>query len=344
MPDDKDKDKKKKSKSKAEDELVDQVGDLAKSVGLDLGDLNQILNQQYGDDVLLGQVDVTSPVWESHNVHDQTTTVADLLKTFFAWRPEQLRAVQAIMFAAGYYGDANVNDIRWGVADDQSFSAWSAAVASAARYRAAGRREGPEDIILNAAEAAGVDVDEFHKKMESLNPAEWFGPEDLPNNILHKSDPIQVMLSDPNALRQTIDRSAAAVLGRKATPAEQRAFVSMIHSVQRTGQTALQTAGQAPFTFGAAPTTTETGDGSDYRARADTAAAGLGLDDTVPPPEDLTTAVTTEYAAPDEAADAEAFLRAQNPTEAGAHDIAIQMANFIDLLGAPVDIPSLTLG
>lgn len=341
MPDDKD--KKKKKRKSGEDEFLDEISKNLPD-GMDLGELGALIDSQYGDEVLTGSIDVTSPVWPSTDVHFKET-VGDELKTFFNWDPQYRKSIQAILFAAGYYGDKDIDEIKWGVADDDSFAAWSAAVASAARAYAAGQKLGPKDVILNAAEAAGVDVSLYREKMESQNPADWFGPEDLPDFITEKGNLIQVMLSDPNGLRQTIDRSASAVLGRKATPAEQRAFVSMIHGVQRGGQTALQRAEAGAQGGGGPGRALDTGPDSDYRARADAAiadptSAALGLGDEVPPGGDL----TIEYAAPDEAADAEAMLRAQNPAEAGAHDIAIQMSYLMDMLGPTVNIPSLTLG
>jgi hypothetical protein len=49
--------------------------------------------------------------------------------------------------------------------------------------------------------------------------------------------------------------------------------------------------------------------------------------------------VVTEYVPPNEEATAEALARRQNPAEAGAHDIAVQFANLLDMLPAPVNVP-----
>jgi hypothetical protein len=249
--------------------------------------------------------------------------VGEVLKAFYRLGPDGLRRMQALLFAGGFYGaNVNLTDIPWGVADEASFSAWAQAVARAARMNAAGQDVTYQQVIGNAAESAGLDMKDLEKALEGTDA-------DLENllSATMPGDVFTVALSDPAGLRSTLDRTASAVLGRKANPAEQRMFISMIHGMQREGQltqqrgaAAAQSIAQAGMFGGAAE------------------AAGFG-DETTPPGDQVVT-----YSLPDVEGQAEEALRNANPAEAGAHDIAAQFANFLEIMKGPISMPHVTIG
>lgn len=256
----------------------------------------------------------------------QYSTVGELLKRFYSMDPDRRRRLQALLYAGGFFGEADVDQIHWGEADEESFSAWAQLIARTARMNAAGEETTFTDVLTEAATAAGIDL-------EVLGNLFGEGDEDDLEAYLDQAtgqgDLVQLMLSDPNGLRQTIDRSASAVLGRRATPQEQQAFISMIHGIQTQGQLALQQY-RGPFSGTL---------GGDLSGETDVSAE-LGYNDAFPAGGDT----VVSYAAPDEAATADALLRQQNPGEAGAHDVALQVANFLELLNVPVDVPRITVG
>lgn len=249
------------------------------------------------------------------------STSGDLLKAFYKMTPSVLRRMQALLFAGGFYGNLEVTDVPWGEHDEASFAAWAQAIARTARINAAGRPLTHSQVISEAATAAGLDPGDLAEALEAGDA----GIEELLSRLVGGEEEegrvIDILLSDPNSLRATMDRASSAVLGRKSNAAEQRMFISMIHGLQRQGQIARQTA---------EPDTVEVG----------TDPAGLlGIDDSPLQPGD----VITEFAPPDEGATAEALARQENPAEAGAHDIALQFAAFLDMLPAPVNVPRVTL-
>ena len=253
-------------------------------------------------------------------VYATDTTVGELLQRFYKFHPQTLRQIQALLYAGGFYGNIDIDQIRWGEHDEASFAAWTTAVARAARITAAGRDISVNDLLNEVAKAAGLDMNALAEAIES-------GDDDAIEALLERlvggeeeGRVINVILSDPNGLRATIDRVASSVLGRKANAAEQRMFISFIHELQRQGQIAMATAEADTVEVGTEPM------------------SAVGVDDSPLRPGD----VVTEYAPPDEAATAEALLRRENPEEAAAHDIAVQVANLLDMLPAPVHVPRVT--
>lgn len=250
------------------------------------------------------------------------TQVGEVLKRFYQMDPRTLRRYQALLYAGGFFGNLDITEVRWGMHDDDSFAAWSQAVARTARLNAAGKPVTWSQVIGDAAWAAGLNPEELGAALQGSD-------EDLEALLSSaaedEGDIITVALSDPNALRATIDQVSSAVLGRKSNAAEQRMFVALMHGLQREGQVTAQTAQR---------------DAERAASRRLSPAAALGFGDDVLPPGDT----VVEYSSPDADATAEAMIRQENPGEAGAHDIAIQFANLLDLLDSPVDVPRLTLG
>ncbi len=254
-----------------------------------------------------------------------TETVGEVLKRFYKLYPAQLRRIQALLYAGGFFGNIDLDEVRWGEHDDETFAAWTQAVARTARLNAAGQKVTYEDVMVQAAEAAGLDMRELSLKLLGGDEGEL---EQMLAALVDGGEEgrvIDVLLSDPNALRSTMDQATSAVLGRKANAAEQRMFISMIHGMQRQGQIARQTA--------------EPGEAGEMVAVGADPASAIGADDSLLRAGD----VVTEYAPPDEGATAEALARQQNPEEAGAHDIAMQFATLLEMLPAPVNVPRVTI-
>lgn len=255
------------------------------------------------------------------------TSIAKLLKRFYQLSPDHIRRVQAMLYAGGFYGDVDVTDIRWGDHDEASFSAWAELLARTAKLNAAGQDVTYTDVLAQAATDAGIDLDILGDLFEEGSEE---AIEDYLDRTTGEGDLIQITLSDPNSLRATMDQAASAVLGRRATPAEQQMLISAIHGIQRQGQAAMQ---GKPGLFAQQLE-------GDLSGNTDIPGS-LGFGDEFPSGGGDT---IIEYAPPDEAATAEALLREQNPGEAGAHDVANQVANLLQLLNAPVDVPRLTVG
>lgn len=226
-------------------------------------------------------------------VEDTTSTTTELLTEFYKWDRDELMENQRLLYAAGFYGDVDIAKVPWGVHDEASFQAWGQAVNRAASFYAAGRKLTVEQVLRTAArERLGAD----------------------PNGAGGQGGAGAVVsLSDPVGLGQLLDSTANSVLGRKATPAEQRMFVGIVHRLQRESQLAAQQS--------ATPATVDTDRSGDLSAaEVDSALAARG------------SGGATEVVQPSPEAQAAELLRQQNPAEAGAHDVADQFANFVGLL------------
>ena len=152
---------------------------------------------------------------------DQTTTVGDLFRDFYALEGDEFRDLQYNLFIGGFYGDVDPRSIAWGTAGDEATEgAWQQAVVRSARFYAANRKLTVDDVIALAAKSAGADG----------TPGPGDGSE----------APKVVHLTDPAALSDTIDTAAQKVLGRKANAEERRLFVAAMHEAERTQQIAAQ--------------------------------------------------------------------------------------------------------
>lgn len=290
------------------------------------------------DDIFFGGVAADTPVrhnflpggGQSESVQGRPaetglTDVGTVLRAFYRLEQDQLRRFQVLMFAGGFYGATNIEDVQWGSYDDASFSAWAAATEQAARRLDSGEEITVSQVVNEGALMSGMQLedgqvptpDQLANQLEELDPEE----PDPGEMVQRQGDLISILLSDPNELRVTMDNVASATLGRKANPGEQQMLIGFIHELQRKGQTAQQTAepGEVWAHISA----------EELEAAAMDPATAMGLDDSIPEPED----VTVEYAAPNPQAAAESLLRQENPAEAGAHDISMQFANFMEFLG-----------
>lgn len=301
-----------------------------------LDQINREINRPAEDDPFVGQISGETQIGIEPRTGPggigppQTVdTVTNVLREFYRLRGQRsIMEVQAVLYAGGFYGATDINSIQWGVQDDASFAAWASAVEASARQHAAGTGLSINDVLRNAAVAGGIDPD----RLENLDVfVGGIGREDVEELdpeageiIRREGDVITTSLSDPSALRKTIDDVATATLGRKANADEQRMFIGFMHNLQRAGQRAQQQAEPgAVFDFVSQDM---------LEAAATDPATAMALEQGLPEPED----VFVDFASPDPTASAEQLLRQQNPAEAGAHDIAIQYASLLDLLPGPI--------
>lgn len=268
----------------------------------------------------------------TYREEDATKQAGELLADFYKMGREELMRAQRLMFAGGFYGGADLSDIQFGVQDEASFAAWARVVSRAARFHGAGKKMTIPDILAEAARSGGMDDDGTGKTSSTKI----------------------VSLSDPVALQQTLNTTAQAVLGRKATVEEQRMFVALVHNMQTSSQVAAQSADEGgggavvtggyevvdtPFPVeGGVPSIPEAGS-PEGRAPAGTAVPLSSPDVSMAELQARQPAAgggTVAVAQPSPEAQAEDILRRNNPEEAGAHDVAAVFDNFLRLLRGPV--------
>lgn len=309
---------------------------------INLEDLLEGLAEGEGSDIFFDGLSPESPVgaggfggWTPGT----ETTVGQQLQHFYRINPAYVKELQAVLFAGGFYGaNAELSDIQWGQYDEATFGAWATVVERAARFwESSGGIGAPSinDILKEAAESAGLDpaqLEDLGREVTGLGPEDVAALDTDTEVVSREGNLINIILSDPNELRLTMDRVAQGVLGRKANADEQRLLIGYVHALQREGQTAQQTA-EPGRVFTEVPAGVLEGAGI-------SADAAMALEDSLPDPED----VTVEVAPPSPESAAELLLRQENPAESGAHDIAIQYANFLDLLGGQVRFPRTTIG
>lgn len=152
-----------------------------------------------------------------------TDTSSDLLKKLFASSrsdPSGLSNLQQKLFAGGFYQkSARLDDIEMGTLDDLTMDAYYSAMQWTARYN---QSDPNSDLTVDGL------IDERAKLM--LGPLR----DQLAKQKAAASRTIS--LADPAGLAQAIDQVASSTVGRKATPDEQRMFVSMFHALQTSAQ------------------------------------------------------------------------------------------------------------
>lgn len=195
--------------------------------------------------------DVVSSLPEATSANESRDQNAQLSR-WYQMTPGEREIIQTKMFVAGMYGEIDANQVPYGQPDATGFSLWAKLVQQSMASAAAGKPASPESFL------------EAQASFALANP---------------KQD--KVTVSSAASIAQNVDSMAQKVLGRKASPAEQRVLIAAFHAQERSYQT--QKSGT----------------------------------------------VTT----PDLAATAEQQLRASNPAEAGAHDVAGVFSNFLSMLG-----------
>lgn len=172
------------------------------------------------------------PVVTGYDEAGQQTsrTVGELYQRLYQMDPDKLAELQQRLYAGGFYGGKKLAEVRWGNPDD-AFTAYRSLITSVLRQQAGDDTPDGIEGVLRRAEEIGLILG---------------AGEGTPRA------PVVLSLSDPAAVEQTMDDTARAVLGRGLDADTKRAFIAMIHQMQRSQQTSMQTAedGSTVETFG----------------------------------------------------------------------------------------------
>ena len=146
-------------------------------------------------------------------------TVGSLFKSFYAMAqqsPEDFLQKQQELFLAGFYAKSvSWNEIDHGFPDDASVDAFYAAMTRTARQ--------------NEANGSGLSVwDVVGDRVAQMDSA--FRAAALAGRGR------TISLADPLAITNALNTVSQDVIGRKATPDEQRVFISMFHALQTNAQ------------------------------------------------------------------------------------------------------------
>lgn len=157
----------------------------------------------------------------------------------------QISYLQRRLFQAGFYRSAvydNASSIHWGMIDNATLDALNAAVDKAAINQV----DNFDQFLENERHRFGLDGVAADGQTVTGAGGGTGGSGDRPV--------IDIVLSDPDAIRLTAESTAVELLGRKPTEAELAAITSSLHARQREYQTARQTpvGGAVPGGDGAA--------------------------------------------------------------------------------------------
>lgn len=135
----------------------------------------------------------------------------DLLKNpvkLFATDKKAYIGLQRAMFAAGFYGSASAESIRFGADLTATQKAWLGVLTATAQAQAAGHELTPDDVISQSIEgrAAGE------------TPGE--------------ADPEIIQLSDPRLIAGTAQKAAQSALGRNLDDGEIKSFIAHFQAEQ----------------------------------------------------------------------------------------------------------------
>lgn len=133
---------------------------------------------------------------------------------------ETFRGIQEDLYVAGYFGQAEPDEVVWGDRDDMTtFSAWRSFVEDVS-----GRAElGDQPSWWNMLQAG---VEQGQLQGRSLQPVSE--EEERSGRVFSFTDPARI--------GQTLDAAADELLGRRVDPDMKRVFVKTIHDLQRQTQ------------------------------------------------------------------------------------------------------------
>lgn len=136
-----------------------------------------------------------------------------VLTDFYAWDTDRLRKFQEKAFSAGFYGNAERDEVRFGDHDEDTFRIWTAVVDRAVGFNAAGQKVDPWSALERAVETA--------PPRQST------------------SRPLTVELTNPEDIKAVMREAARDAIG-KGTIDEGRLeeIISRWHAQQRQTQTA----------------------------------------------------------------------------------------------------------
>lgn len=199
-----------------------QIIDQAQQQGAPGADTPTILGN------LTGQEVVGAPGFEEHPaqpVQPRETTSLDLLEQIYEMDSDSLEDLQLRMYAAGFYGDTPLEDIRLGDPDD-AFAPWMDVV----------RRTAIESEVEGEPVSWGEVLDEAEQTAV------------LPESGGAAGQPVKITLSDPAALSQMLDNVAPSTIGRELDEVDKQDFIALVHGMQREQQTTQQAEGDATTT------------------------------------------------------------------------------------------------
>lgn len=133
---------------------------------------------------------------------------------FYSFDTKTLRDLQETAYRAGYYGNVDREDVRWGDHDEESFSIWQAMVQRSAGFYSQGKRVSPFEAL--------------RRSVGSAPPR----PEDEEPEKQRRA-PLVTVLSNPDDLREVLQAGARTVLGRKLGDDEVAAFIASRQGQER---------------------------------------------------------------------------------------------------------------
>lgn len=154
---------------------------------------------------------------------DSSDTVGGLFKSFFqtaAKSPDEFARLQQQLFLAGFYArSVSWDEIEHGTPDDATTDAFYAAMTRTARLN---ESDGGDRVVWDVVgdRVGGMDA--------TFRAALLSGGRGGAGRT--------VSLADPLAITQALNTVSQDTVGRKATPDEQRMFISMFHALQADAQ------------------------------------------------------------------------------------------------------------
>ena len=115
---------------------------------------------------------------------------------FYGFDAKTLRDFQEQAYNAGYYGNVDRGEIRWGDHDEDTLSIWQAMVQRSAGFYAQGKKVSPFEALRRSTASAPT------------------GPEEP------SRDPLTTVISSPDDLRKIFEAGVRTVQGRKIDPAQ----------------------------------------------------------------------------------------------------------------------------
>lgn len=144
---------------------------------------------------------VQGPDGSYHVETQETSTVDGQMRRLYGMNPQELAMMQGALFQAGFYGNtAKSSDIKWGVADGDTATAWTRLLMDTQRLNAAGQLVSVDQVLASRS-AAGA-TSNAAKQAPTISPQE--------------------VAASANAM-------ALQVLGRRATPEEERLVMAAVN-------------------------------------------------------------------------------------------------------------------
>lgn len=143
----------------------------------------------------------------------------DLVGEIYGMGNDTVQQLQEALFVGGYFGNStDLEDIRWGSVDEDTFEAWRGLISDTARRTEAGQKKSWQQVLSESVDI-GMEL--------GVGQDDGGGPQRAGRVI---------NLSDPKALGIAIDQTAQKLLGRKVSVEAKRAMVGAVQTLQRQQQ------------------------------------------------------------------------------------------------------------